>query len=103
MYSIDATQTVNITVAGTAPYSVSITLMPGYNWFGYTGTQPKAIATALVGLTPAPGDKITAKDGKEAEYHGDTETWEGTLETLVPGQGYVYHSNGTQSQTITLE
>ena len=102
MYKIFTTAITEFVESGETATS-SITLLPGYNWFGYTGTQPAAIATALGDFTPTDGDTITAKDGAGAEYHGDTETWVGDLDTLVPGQGYVYHSNDTQGRTITFE
>ncbi len=100
MYRIEATQALSLTMAGTEPTAVSITLMPGYNWFGYTGTQPTAIAEALGDFTPSDGDTITAKDGTEAVYDGDTETWGGDFETLLPGHGYVYHSNDDGAKTL---
>ena len=77
--------------------------MPGYNWFGYTGTQPTAIATTLGDFTPADGDTITAKNGDSATYSETTQSWVGELDILVPGHGYVYHSTATQSKNITFE
>ncbi len=103
MYRIETNDAVSLVVTGAPLAGVSITLMPGYNWFGYTGTKSTAIATALGDFTPADGDTITSKNGVEAVYNGVTETWGGELDTLVPGHGYIYHSNAPQSRTITLE
>ena len=102
MYRINVTQDVSHTLTGTAPESVSFTPMPGYNWFGYPGTQPTAIATALGNFTPTEGDTITAKDGSEAVYTvtDGVGSWSGTLTKLYPGHGYVYHSNATESNTL---
>lgn len=90
MYKIETNDAVSLTVSGTPTTSVSLTLMPGYNWFGYTGTQATDIVTALgsLGITPASGDTITDKNGNTATYNGSS--WSGELTTLQPGHGYIY-------------
>lgn len=88
MYKIETTATVSLTLSGEPATGVSLTLLPGYNWFGYTGTQAKDIATALVDFTPTNGDTITDKNGNTASYNGSS--WNGSLTTLQPGYGYVY-------------
>ena len=102
MYRILTTAVTEFVESGVAATS-SITLMPGYNWFGYTGNQPTAITVALGNFTPTDGDTITAKDGTQAEYDGVTHSWVGELDILVPGYGYVYHSTATQNRNITFE
>ena len=90
MYKIEATEAVSLTLSGATVTNVSLNIMPGHNWFGYTGTQAKDIATALgsLGVTPASGDTITDKNGNTATYNGSS--WRGDLTTLQPGHGYVY-------------
>jgi hypothetical protein len=90
MYKIETTAPVSLTLSGDPVTGVSLTLLPGYNWFGYTGTQAADIATALgnLGITPANGDTITDKDGHTATYNGSS--WDGSLTTLQSGHGYVY-------------
>ena len=100
MYKIFTTAMTEFVESGETATS-SITLLPGYNWFGYTGTQPAAIATALGDFTPTDGDTIEDKDGIVGTYNGSE--WVGEDATLKPGHGYVYHSNASQSQTITFE
>ena len=80
---------ITLTVSGTTATGVSLTLLPGYTWFGYAGAQPADIATALgnLGVTPANGDTLTDENGNTATYNG---SWSGTLTTLQPGHGYVY-------------
>ena len=99
MYKIEATAPVGLTLSGAPASGVSVTLLPGYNWFGYTGTQAADIATALVGFTPTNGDTITAQDGTTVTYTNDS--WNGAF-TLTPGHGYVYYSKATQSSTLTF-
>ena len=90
MYKIEATSSVSLTMSGTPATGVSLTILPGYNWFGYTGAQAADIATALgsLGITPVNGDTITDKNGNTATYNGSG--WSGELTTLQPGHGYVY-------------
>lgn len=90
MYKIEATSSVSLTMSGTPATGVSLTILPGYNWFGYTGAQATDIVTALgsLGITPASGDTITDKNGNTATYNGSS--WSGELTTLQPGHGYVY-------------
>lgn len=102
MYRILTTAITEFVESGETVTS-SITLMHGYNWFGYTGTQPLAITTALGDFTPTDGDTITTKNGNTATYSETTQSWVGELDILTPGHGYVYHSNASQSKTITLE
>ncbi len=91
MYRILNTAATEFTLSGEEVTS-TITVLPGYNWFGYTGTRPIAIAQALgSGFTPIEGDQIIAQNGASAIYENGT--WTGTLTTLVPGKGYVYVSN----------
>ena len=99
MYKIETTSQVGLNLGGMPATGVSLTLMPGYNWFGYTGSQAKAIASALGGFTPANGDRIVAQDGSEATYNNG---WSGQLTTLVPGHGYIYISNAEQSRTLSF-
>ena len=89
MYKIETTAPVSFIMSGAPATGVSLTILTGYNWFGYTGTQAADIATALgsLGVTPANGDTITDKDGHTAIYNNG---WSGELTTLQPGHGYVY-------------
>ena len=90
MYKIETTTPVSLTMSGTPATNVSLTIISGYNWFGYTGAQATDITTALgnLGILPASGDTITDKNGNTATYIGSS--WSGTLTTLQPGHGYVY-------------
>ena len=101
---IEATDPVNLMLSGTPASNVSLTILPGYNWFGYTGSQSKAIDEVFdTNFSPTDGDTITAQNNDYATYNGETERWEGSLGLLVPGHGYVYHSNATQGRSINFE
>ena len=99
MYKIETTAPVSLTMTGTPATSTSITILPGYNWIGYTGATATPIATALgSSFTVVNGDKITAQDGTTITYNNG---WSGSL-TLTPGHGYVYYSAATQSRTLSF-
>lgn len=99
MYRIKTREDCTLTLSGTrTSNAVTITLLPGYNWFGYTGTQPSAIEN--LNITPAEGDKVISQEEGFAIFNG-TE-WEGTLDTLIPGKGYVYVSNAATPKTLVI-
>ncbi len=99
MYRILTTIATEFTLSGEAVTS-TITFLPGYNWFGYTGSQSKNVATAFGDFTPTEGDTITAENGTTATYTNGS--WDDNF-ILMPGHGYVYHSNAQESRNITFE
>ena len=99
MYRILTTIATEFTLSGDAVTS-TITFLPGYNWFGYTGSQSKNVAMALGDFTPTEGDTITAENGTTATFTNGS--WDDNF-ILVPGHGYVYHSNAQESRNITFE
>ena len=98
MYKIHLPEDLTIEEENSPLSSVTVTIVEGYNWFGYTGTLDKDIATALVGFTPANGDQIVAQDGTTVTYNNG---WSGSF-TLVRGKGYVYHSTVNETKTMTF-
>lgn len=99
MYRILTTAATEFTLSGEAVTS-TITILPGYNWFGYTVSQSKNVAAAFGDFTPTEGDTITAEDGTSVTYNNGS--WDDNF-ILTPGHGYVYHSNAQQSRNITFE
>ena len=99
MYRILTTAATEFTLSGEAVTS-TITILPGYNWFGYTGSQSKSVATAFGDFTPTEGDTITAEDGTTATFTNGS--WDDIF-ILAPGHGYVYHSNAQESRNVTFE
>ena len=66
-----------------------VPLQQGWNWIGYPVSQTMTLAEALAFFEAAEGDFIVGQDGF-AEY-SDGE-WQGTLEGMIPGKGYLYKS-----------
>jgi hypothetical protein len=96
MYKIQASDACNFTLSGGSLPSVTITIVPGYTWFGYTGTQPLAVQN--LDITPANGDKINSLNEGYAIYENGA--WTGTLNELQPGHGYIYMSNATTNKEL---
>lgn len=90
MYKIETNAACPLTLTGAPVGNVEITILPGYNWIGYTGPQAADIAAALgtLGITPVSGDTITDQNSNVSTYNGTT--WTSGV-TLQPGHGYVYY------------
>ena len=67
-----------------------IVLHQGWNWLGYPLDQTMSVGEALAHLDAEEGDRITYLGGGFAEFSNGT--WTGTLETMSPGQGFLYKS-----------
>lgn len=100
MYRIQTSAAVDFSIPGVID-AVTLSIEPGYNWFGYTGTEAKAIDEALaeLGITPNEGDKINSQNEGFAIY--ENRQWTGRLTTLQPGHGYVYMSITGQAKTVS--
>ena len=98
MYKIETSSACTLSVQGDRPTTVTVTIVQGYNWFGYTGTQG-TIAMALGNFEPTSGDKIISENGT-ATFNGST--WTGNFTELVPGHGYIYYSNSSTSKTVVM-
>ena len=72
---------------------VVITLQPGWNWISYLLEEEVAVEEALVNLVPADGD-IIKSEAWSSIYYSSNGVWEGSLRTMVPGEGYMYYRNG---------
>ena len=99
MYKIETQNADTITLTGTSSVTTTLSFLPGYTWFGYTGGEGLSISEALGnGVTPSEGDQIIGQEGS-ATFSNDE--WSGSLTSLVPGKGYVYVSTAQRSKTDT--
>lgn len=69
-----------------------IALHAGWNWISYPYTEERNVNEVLANASE--GDCITSQYGFAEFSYG---YWEGTLNTLVPGQGYIYKSGTDKS------
>ncbi|MGA1197528.1 MAG: Ig-like domain-containing protein, partial [Candidatus Latescibacterota bacterium] len=66
-------------------FDTPIDLQSGWNWIGFTATEPIEINAALVGLQAKDGDWILSQSAF-AQYSGGK--WWGSLTALKPAEGY---------------
>ena len=79
--------------------TANVSIAPSSNWFGFIGTE-MSVTEAFANFGPVAGDKVISQNDGFAIYNG-TE-WVGTLTALVPGKGYIYVSQDTESKTLQL-
>lgn len=82
------------------PYLAPVSLTSGWNWIGYPLEMPMSVDNAFSLMESEVGDCVVNLDGGYALYDGDN--WIGTLETLTPGQGYLFKSASDKELTYNL-
>ncbi len=101
MYMIYAVTDCEIQLEGTTanPAIHPIDINPGWNWIGFPCAQELDVEEALAGLEAEEGDHLA-----EAELFTEYGfgMWIGDIETLMPGQGYMYYSNSTEPKTLVF-
>ncbi len=91
---VQTTGAVNISLTG-EPFNPNVnenivSLKKGWNWLGYPLDQTMTVSEALAHLEAEEGDYITYLGGGFAQYSGGQ--WQGDLDIMVPGQGFLYKS-----------
>ena len=99
MYKIKVNGSCNFTLNGSPFSDVTVTINYGSNWIGYPGTEPVSIEEALNGFTPAEGDIIKTGTNNITFEEGE---WIGNINTLQPGQGYIYVSRDHNQKQIVF-
>ncbi len=101
MYQIQVSTDCEITLSGVPvnPSEYEITIHNGVNWIGFLPAESMSVDEAFSGLNPANGDVIKSKDGSSS-YIGTI--WRGSVQTLEPGQGYIYQSTTSDDKTFTF-
>ena len=72
----------------------AVTLKAGWNWIGYPQLFAQPVSAAFADAQPEEGDIIVGQTGI-ATYEGGA--WDGTLNTLQPGEAYLYKSAKTKA------
>ena len=100
MYRIWVSTDCEITLEGTPlnPAEHPITISNGVNWIGFPFSESMSHSDAFADAVS--GDVVKSKVNGIAIYNGTT--WRGTLNTLVPGQGYIYKSTTTEDRILTF-
>jgi hypothetical protein len=101
MYEIKVPSSCSITLTGVrlnpSYHPVTITAN-GNTWIGFPFDEGKSLQEAFGTTFPVNGDIVKSKDGS-ASFNGTV--WRGVLETLEPGQGYIYKSNAQSDRIFT--
>ncbi|MBR6179709.1 MAG: hypothetical protein IKQ77_00645 [Prevotella sp.] len=100
MYKMQLASSLNFIVIGTL---IDVTTHPqvmhyGYNWIGTISSEVMSPAEAFADLNPEKNDMVKNRS-QVALYKGDG-IWEGTLQSIVPGEGYIYLSNAKVDKTF---
>lgn len=97
-YKVSATAPVAIKGNGIAwnPSSY-IPVNPGCNWIGYPSAMALEISDVFDRECLAPLDVIVGQRGF-AQYDG--ESWIGSLQTLAPGEGYMFYADSQRKLTL---
>lgn len=78
---------------------VTITLYPGCNWISYPNSEMLDINTALGDFVPVDGDIIQSQVNYSVYIDGQ---WRGSVTHFMPGWGYKYYSNRTETVSFTF-
>ncbi len=77
------------------PTERTISLVDNWNWIGFISVRNQPLEQALGNLNAIEGDLI--KGQAEFAVYDDSWGWIGSLETMIPGRGYMYNSIGNKS------
>ena len=101
MFKIQVSTECEITLTGEPvdPAAYEITIVYGNNEIGFLPNESMSVSDAFSGLNPVVGDVVKSKTSSTT-YYGNG--WRGTLETLEPGQGYIYQSKAAGEKTFTF-
>ena len=106
MYKIMMNDNGNAAITGVVanPASHPITINNGWNWVGFPLDQAVGVTEALGGFNPSENDVLKGRSAFTTYYsYNGTSEWFGTLNTLVPGNGYMYHSQSSGAKTLVFQ
>ncbi len=100
MYMIQVGADCQITLTGTSinPNACPITIHNGNNWIAFPLNENMSVSDAFDGFATN-GDIIKGRTTTARYNNGN---WRGGLDSLEPGQGYIYKSNVTETRTFTF-
>ena len=99
----DAAPNAQLSVSGRQPSAAEmpVTLKKGWNWIAYTPLTTMTIGEALAGANPQRGDIVKSQTGVAIFGSNTWEgNWEGNLQSLESGHGYLYYSTDGQEKSF---
>ena len=101
MVKTNAACTVELEGVPANPAEVGITIRHGWNWIGFPCAEAMSVADALAGFQAEDGDILKSSGASTDYYEGFG--WYGELETMEPGQGFMYYSNSLTTKTVYFQ
>ena len=100
MYKVLMNNAEELSVIGSSPTDSerTISVRSGWNWLAYNGTAAVSLGDAFASLNPEDGDLVKGKSGF-AIFDGYE--WAGTLQALIPSQGYMYLSKADTDRSFS--
>ena len=100
MYKIIIPEACEISLEGVPvdPSALTVTITPGANWIAFPYSESMTV-TDFFGSFPVNNDVVKSKL-QNTRYNNDR--WAGQLNTLIPGQGYIYNSATTEDRTFSF-
>lgn len=102
MYKLHAVESFDESTIGVPanPSEIDMVLNPDWNWIGYPVSATNSLTAAFADADPEEGDIVIGQSSFAIFTDGD---WIGSLIGMVPGDGYKYFSNDTQSKTFNFQ
>ncbi len=103
MYMIHMSEAATLEMTGELidPSECPITLSTNWKWISYPLNHSMNLVTALSNYTPSNGDYIKSQNNGFAQYYSSL-GWRGTLNSLIPGQGYMYQNTSGSVRTLVF-
>ena len=100
MYMVSVGSGCAITFTGVPvnPAEHPVTISNGANWIAFPFGGSMSVSDAFAGFA-VEGDRVKSRVNN-TQYQGGS--WRGQLNTLVPGQGYMYISNTQETRIFTF-
>ena len=100
MYMITVSSDCEITLEGEPvnPAELTINISNGPNWIAFPFSESMTVANAFADFSATSGDMLKSMEQYTA-YNGSR--WRGQLNTLVPGQGFIYNSVSSEVKPFT--
>ena len=96
MIMVEVAEDCTVTLEGPVVGEVEITINPEWNWIGYPIDTELDFTEAMSDFDAEDEDSFNGFGATNDYFEG----WYNTFNTLVPGQGYMYYSNGDEPKTL---
>ena len=102
MYNIQVGSACEITLEGLPidPAEHPATIVNGANWIAFPLSESMTVTEAFSNFNAMTGDAVKSQNNGQTNKRANG--WMGQLQTLEPGNGYIYNSKATESKTLVF-